>query len=155
MEASAPEVKAAVDYARLMFGGRTGNEKIFAFTPFLVGGEYGMGIAILGEAGYVSSIFAERFPNYDTASDFCAAANKSMGYSDDTAQAIIIDTMNRSEFSRDQKSDKVSIKLDAAQIDHAIEALEFLGNDDTDVLDVLQDAKEQLAERFETSPSFG
>jgi hypothetical protein len=147
---SSPEVTEAVDYVRRIFGGRTGNEKLFAFTPITRGGGFGIGVAILGDAGYLPDIVSETFADYAAADLFCSAANKSMGYSDDTAQAIVIDTMRRSEFNREQKSEKVSVKLDLEQLEEAIHAIEFMDSGDTDVLDVLNDAKEELLARADS-----
>lgn len=154
IDPSSPQVADVVKTARLMFGGRTGNEKLFAFTPILQrDGDYGLGLAILGEAGYVPDAFSNRFPDEMAALEFCIAAHKNMGYVEDTAQFIIMDTMRRSEFKREENSPFIKVKLDIEHLNHAIEALEFLDDDQTDVLDKLRDAKEELEYRLEDVPA--
>lgn len=160
VEPSSPEVKRVVDGARIFFGGMTGNEKLFAFAPIATGrvdkdgvGEHKLAVAILGEAGYVADVFSDRFPSESDAIEFCIAAHKSMGYAEDTAQAIIMDTMRRSADLREQKSDKIEVKLDIEQIDHAIEALEYFDRHDTDVIDRLRGAREELGYRIEDQPA--
>ncbi|NTF18098.1 hypothetical protein G6L37_06745 [Agrobacterium rubi] len=154
VDPSSPEVASVVKTARTLFGGMTGNEKLFAFTPVPAArGEYGIGIAILGEAGYLPDVLSNRFPSEMDALEFCIAAHKSMGYVEDTAQAIIIDTMRRSEFNREQASPLINVKLDIEQIDHAIEALEFLDDHQTNVVDKLREAKEELEYRLEDIPA--
>jgi hypothetical protein len=149
-------VKDVINYARRMFGGTTGNEKIFAFTPIQSSGtEYGIGIAILGEAGYVANAFSSiGFDDYGKASDFCDQLHGALGYSKETAQVIVIDTMQRSTFKREQESDTITVKLDSEQLEHAIEALDDLARGDTDVRDILQDAKDELDERLGSSTAF-
>lgn len=160
VDPSSPEVRRLVAGARRFFGGMTGNEKLFAFVPIATGrvdrdgiGEHKIAVAILGEAGYVTDVFSDSFPSEADAIEFCMAAHKSMGYVEDTAQAIIIDTMRRSADAREQASDKIKVKLDIEQIDHAIEALEFLDDHQTDVVDRLRGAKEELEHRLEDLPA--
>lgn len=154
VDPSSPQVANLVKAARMYFGGMTGNEKLFAFLPVQKdGGEYGIGVAILGEAGYMSDVFSDRFPTDMDALEFTIAAHKHMGYVEDTAQYIIADTMHRSRLAREATSDKIQVKLDMEQIDHVIEALEFLDSHDTDVIDVLRDAKELLEHRLEDLPA--
>lgn len=152
------QVKDVINYAQRMFGGATGNEKIFAFTPIQSSGsEYGIGVAILGEAGYISNAFTSiSFADYGKASDFCDQLHGALGYSKETAQVIVIDTMQRSTFKREQESDKVTIKLDSEQLAHALDALsEHFSNDhDSDVESILQDAKDELDERLGSSAAF-
>lgn len=154
VDPSSPQVANAVKTARILFGGMTGNEKLFAFTPVPAGGgQYGLGIAILGESGYLPDVISDRFPSEMDALEFCIAAHKSMGYVEDTAQAIIIDTMRRSEFNREQESPLIKVKLDLEQIDHAIDALELLDDHQTDVVVKLREAKEELEYRLEDLPA--
>jgi hypothetical protein len=156
LDAYPQPVKDVINYARRMFGGMTGNEKIFAFTPVQSSGiEHGIGIAILGEAGYVANAFSSiAFDDYSKASDFCDQLHGALGYSKETAHVIVIDTMQRSTFKREQESDTITVKLNAEQLEHAIEALDDLARDDTDVRDILMDAKDELDERLESSSTF-
>ena len=154
VDPSSPQVASLVKKARMMFGGMTGNEKLFAFlTVAKGGGQYGIGVAILGEAGYLPDVFSDLFPTEEDALEFTMAAHKHMGYIEDTAQYIIMDTMRRSEFDREQNSPLIKVKLDIEQIDHAIEALEFLDDHQTDLIDRLRAAKEELEYRLEDLPA--
>ncbi len=158
LDAYPQQVKDVINYARRLFGGMTGNEKIFAFTPIQSSGpQYGIGIAILGEAGYVSNAFPTiEFDDFKKASDFCDLLHGALGYSKETAQVIVIDTMQRSSFKREQESDTVAVKLDSEQLAHALDALsEHFSNDhDSDVEEILQVAKDELDERLGSSATF-
>jgi hypothetical protein len=151
LDAYPQQVKDVINYTRLMLGGATGNEKIFAFTPAMTyQNDYSIGVATLGESGYNANMFHSiRFPDYNAASDFCETLNGALGYSSDTATVIIIDTMKRSEFKRDQENGIVTVKLDTEQLGEVIAALEEYDNDDTNVLEVFESAKEELTDKNE------
>jgi hypothetical protein len=135
-----------------------GEGKIFAYVPFQgrhSSDYWSIGVATLGESGYSPAPVNIHFPTYDQASEFCEDLRRHIGFDADTATAIVMDTMRRSEFKREQESDTVTVKINAEQLEHAIEALdEFDDRGDTDVRDILQDAKDELDERLESSPTF-
>lgn len=155
LDAYPKEVREIIEGTRTMIGGATGNEKIFAYTPAMTrDNQFTIGVAILGEAGYIPSMFSSVvFPDHSAASDFCAKLHGALGYSEETATVIILDTMKRSEFKRDQKDGIVTVKLETEQLEEVIAALEFYDQDQTYVLEVFESAKQELDDS-KTSSAF-
>lgn len=153
-EVETVDIKAIIADTRALVG----EGKIFAFTPYQGrhSPTWSIGVATLGESGYGPAPVGIHFPDYTRASRLCDELHGALLYSDETATAIVADTMKRSELRREQESDTVSVKLGAAQLAHALEALsEYYGSEhDSDVEDVLQDAKDELDERLGSSTAF-
>lgn len=155
LEAYPKDVRNWVSYARATYGGASGHENVFVFVPAIINDRFsGIGVAILGEAGYTLGAVTELFESYDAASFYADKLNDALGYSKNTAQAVIADTMHRSAFKREQEGDTITVKLNSEQLEHAIEALDDLARGDTDVRDILQDAKDELDERLGSSATF-
>ncbi len=135
-----------------------GEGKIFAYEPFQ--GRYApnwsIGVATLGEAGYIPAPINIHFPTYDQASDFCGDLHCQLGFDANTATVIVMDTMRRSELNREQESDTISVKMNAERIEHALEAVrEFYSMVyNSDVEEVLQEAKDALDERLGSTSAF-
>jgi hypothetical protein len=135
-----------------------GEGKIFAYVPFQgrFAPNWSIGVATLGEAGYTPAPMNIHFPTYNQASDFCDDLRRHIGFDEETATAIIMDTMRRSEVKREQEGDKINVKLDGEQLAHALDALSehFSDDHDSDVESILQDAKDELDERLGASEAF-
>lgn len=153
LDAYPPRVKDTLNYLQVMFGGPTGNEKLYAFTPHQLPGSgfWVAGVAILGEPGFVLGPVTERFNEYAEVQEFIDQLHGALGYSPETAIAIIADTMARSELRTNAREGVVQVKLTEEQLEHAIAAIwEF---DDrthqSNVQEVLEAARDDLNETAE------
>ncbi|WP_353645733.1 hypothetical protein [Mesorhizobium sp. WSM2239] len=125
-----------IDDTRARFPG-----KLFAFAAVTTrSSQFGIGIAVLGEAGYSVPQKREVFPTYDAASDRADQLNKELGYTQDTALAIIADTMIRQSHKRDVIH-RLRDVLDEAEANGTLNRLHI----DRDTIDTFVEAVRDMA----------
>lgn len=117
---------------------------LIAFAATMIPGrnEYGVGVAVLGDAGYAPT--EKRFDTYEEASAFCDEANPLTGMSEKMSTLIIMDTMRRSEHNRRKAEGFISISLRAGDARTLLDALDEV--EDFDVEDVRDTLSEALAD---------
>lgn len=123
--------------------------------------KYRIGTAILGEAGYIPNLPARTFSTEEEASDYIEKLHKAFGTSEDTATAIIGDTMARSRRRQEAAQGLATVALDADEIESLIEAASEFdpslsgedSNEMTSALDKLRDALDELSPSSEATHS--
>lgn len=82
------------------------DRKVIAFVPVDNPGSsanpWQIGVAVLGEAGYMFPMYRSIHSTYDGAADFAEVLNDLLGHSRETATVIIAETMSRSSRQREK-----------------------------------------------------
>jgi hypothetical protein len=143
MTASDGVISETIDYIRRFTEGQ-----VAVFVPFLDGDTWGIGVAILGKSGYITNMLSEHFATEEAAAGHAGKLNAAVGYSQETVDAVIADTMRRSNALREAADEIVTLKLTREQLQSVRMALQDGYAVDDEAFDLISEALDSASEDF-------